>query len=515
MKNLIYTLLLLVLSCSHLNNNSRDIAQADDKNNMNSDPAESIINKIDKLFILLIKANDSIREFNSDIDQMLAQKKKEDSDLKKHKSTSKTDFNPLNTESYKRLLKIWNLKESYEHEIEEIYEEALKVQFSLAVQTEADSLIRKNSKTVLKAINQYLIGLKKLQQIELQSFMKILNDKYKKTIREYKAQVQKKPQLAVQDIAQISEVTLFDFKIISNGKKLTQLSIESQSIEERKNSNVDEKLSKFSDAIENELIQLAEPVIDSSNERTPNAIPGQILSCDGKKKICISTGEEGNIVGKIFPAGVWAITYDDGPAPVTSNQIMNMFLKYKDKVNPRGQATFFWTAANALANESILGQAIKNDFPVENHSYNHKDLLKQDQEGRNFQIIKSNQVLEMISRKFQSDYKVRYFRCPYGSCYAPKIPEVRQMLVDQRQIHVYWRIDSLDWKLLNGPQIADLVIKQIQLQDRGVILMHDVHSTTVDASALILKWLKKQNDSGATNYKLVTIRQAVDMVNGK
>ncbi len=89
------------------------------------------------------------------------------------------------------------------------------------------------------------------------------------------------------------------------------------------------------------------------------------------------------------------------------------------------------------------------------------------------------------------------------------------MIANLGQVHAYWRIDSLDWKLMNGPKIADLVIKQMQLQDHGVILMHDIHTPTVEATRLILQWLKKQNSGTGAKYRFVTMPEATRLVNGQ
>jgi peptidoglycan/xylan/chitin deacetylase (PgdA/CDA1 family) len=262
--------------------------------------------------------------------------------------------------------------------------------------------------------------------------------------------------------------------------------------------------------VEADLAEIADPVFDT---RGPQSAPAD-LECKDGRKLCISTGENGNIVGGVFPKGVWAFTYDDGPAPQSTSDIMDLFINYKDTVNPVGKATFFWTAANVLKNGQWVAKAVKHDFPIANHSYSHADLNRADTD-RKKQIITSNQVIESAINKFDPGYKIQYFRCPYGSCYAPKIPAVRQMLVDQGQMHAYWRIDSLDWKLLDSEKVAALVIKQMQLMDHGVILMHDVHPTTVGATRIVLNWMKNQNNNKGANHKMVTIQEAVELTNAK
>jgi peptidoglycan/xylan/chitin deacetylase (PgdA/CDA1 family) len=88
------------------------------------------------------------------------------------------------------------------------------------------------------------------------------------------------------------------------------------------------------------------------------------------------------------------------------------------------------------------------------------------------------------------------------------------MIADQGLIHAYWAIDSLDWKNIGQPQrTADLAIKQMQLVKKGAILIHDIHESSVDATQIILKWIKAQN-SGGSKIRLVDLETAVDEVNG-
>ena len=58
-----------------------------------------------------------------------------------------------------------------------------------------------------------------------------------------------------------------------------------------------------------------------------------------------SVGLGGNVTGDEFPDGVFALTFDDGPDPKYTNPLMEALLNHKDKVNPNGApASFFWLA---------------------------------------------------------------------------------------------------------------------------------------------------------------------------
>lgn len=62
-----------------------------------------------------------------------------------------------------------------------------------------------------------------------------------------------------------------------------------------------------------------------------------------------------------------------------------------------------------------------------------------------------------------------------------------------------WTVDTRDWENRNTAAIMANV-KQ-QLQPGGVVLMHDIHQTSVDALPSIMEYLK------AEGYKCVTLSE--------
>ena len=88
-------------------------------------------------------------------------------------------------------------------------------------------------------------------------------------------------------------------------------------------------------------------------------------------------------------------------------------------------------------------------------------------------------------------------RPPYGS-----INENVKNTIDNPLI--LWNVDSLDWKSRDKEKIVPLVLNDVQ--DGDIILLHDIHSTTVPAVEEILKYLV-END-----YQVITVSQ---MLNAK
>ena len=89
-------------------------------------------------------------------------------------------------------------------------------------------------------------------------------------------------------------------------------------------------------------------------------------------------------------------------------------------------------------------------------------------------------------------YTMNTYRPPYGE-YDGKVDGAIPLAA------VLWDVDSLDWKLRDGPATVEQ-IKSIMF-DKAVVLMHDIHVPSADAvcEAGLVKWLI---DEG---YQLVDI----------
>lgn len=464
---------------------------------------ELAIQKMDKLFALLLKANGFVDKFSAELDAKIAYKKKNPTAVMPEIAQSP---------SYRSLLKAWNLKERYTHEIEYMYTRALEVRTDLST-SEVD---KQKTRSLLKAVTTYAKTSQNIKRVEFQPLLASLGEIYTKQAIAYKNALRQ--QGNIKDVSAISEVPEYGNLVFNNPAALEAYSKKVDAKEKSSTILAQPKYKKVSAEVDEDLNAIADPVFD----REPQAIV-QDLKCKDGKKLCVSTGETGNMIGGVFPKGVWAFTYDDGPTPAFTTKIMDHFINYKDSQNPVGKATFFWTAvhfdpkqtpaASIEANQEMVKKAVKHGFTIANHSYDHSDL-NASKTDRTKQIITSNKILEEAVRKEDPAYKIQYFRCPYGSCYAPKIPAVRQMFVDQGQMHVYWRIDSLDWKFKNSAKASDLVKKQMDLYDHGIILMHDVQETTPETTRIVLNWMKDQNDNKGKSYKMVTIPEGLDLANG-
>ena len=64
---------------------------------------------------------------------------------------------------------------------------------------------------------------------------------------------------------------------------------------------------------------------------------------------------------------------------------------------------------------------------------------------------------------------------------------------------ILWSIDTLDWKTRNAQNTINVVMNEVK--DGSIILMHDIHSPSVDAARCLIPKLI------ASGYQLVTVSE--------
>jgi peptidoglycan/xylan/chitin deacetylase (PgdA/CDA1 family) len=228
-------------------------------------------------------------------------------------------------------------------------------------------------------------------------------------------------------------------------------------------------------------------------------------------------GLYGNVIGRSFPAGLYSLTYDDGPNSSSTVRLLDLLKAHRDNVNTNGApATMFWLTKMINANPASVEKAKSLGFPINSHSWSHANLPTLDSAGRQHEINEAITVAQQRvgNQPATGSSTFRFFRCPYGACYSPASPAIRQTLANLNLIHAYWTVDSLDWKYKSNPaKTFDLAKKGMQASGKGVVLFHDIHDGSVEATRMLLNWIKQQNQAG-TRIRLKTLEGAVDEYNG-
>ncbi|MGH8492774.1 MAG: polysaccharide deacetylase family protein [Moraxellaceae bacterium] len=195
-----------------------------------------------------------------------------------------------------------------------------------------------------------------------------------------------------------------------------------------------------------------------------------------------NTDDQQEVFGNKLPAKTVALTFDDGPHAKFTDDIVAILKQYGVP------GTFFQVGRNLGsvdgkglaklgANSRVSRRLMEEGYAVGNHSYSHAQLSKESGEVLKAEIGNTDVLLKAIDEK-----RSPLFRFPYGARNA----EGMQMLQDAKLRSIMWNVDSLDWADPVPSSIADRVLREVDKQNHGIILFHDIHERTVKALPLIL-----------------------------
>lgn len=186
-----------------------------------------------------------------------------------------------------------------------------------------------------------------------------------------------------------------------------------------------------------------------------------------------------------------ALTFDDGPGPYTE-KLLDILDKYDAK------ATFFLIGSKVSARANTLRRMQSRGHQLGNHSWSHPELNKVSAEQLASEIDQTNNAIKQAVGT-----KPNIIRPPYGAFNRAVLEQVRQRGMSA----VVWSVDTRDWADRNSEIVCSRAVAGAR--NGAVILMHDIHQTSVNAVPCILDSLKQQD------YSFVTVQNLIgDMTPG-
>nr|WP_102694428.1 polysaccharide deacetylase family protein [Rummeliibacillus pycnus] len=192
---------------------------------------------------------------------------------------------------------------------------------------------------------------------------------------------------------------------------------------------------------------------------------------------------------------VIALTFDDGPDPRYTPEILDLLAKYDAK------ATFFVLGKSAEKYPKIIERAYDEGHELANHTYSHPFKAR----GKKLvdELNKTNEIIEGIT-----GYSPVLFR-PVGGIYTDEMINTAQKS-GFKVVIWSWHLDTQDWK---NPGVRRIVRKVLNGTTPGdVILFHDGggnRTQTIKSLEQILPILQKKG------YKFVTISELMGDMNPK
>lgn len=180
---------------------------------------------------------------------------------------------------------------------------------------------------------------------------------------------------------------------------------------------------------------------------------------------------------------VIALTFDDGPGPYTAH-----LLDILDQYGAR--ATFFLIGSKVSGQASVVRSIQARGHQLGNHSWSHPELPKLSVDQIAGEIDRTNEAIRQAT-----GVKPSILRPPYGAVNGVVLEQLRL----RNMSSILWSVDTRDWADRNSQIVCSRAVAGAR--PGAVILMHDIHQTSVNAVPCILSSLKQQG------YSFVTIQR--------
>ncbi len=194
--------------------------------------------------------------------------------------------------------------------------------------------------------------------------------------------------------------------------------------------------------------------------------------------------------GKLDGKKIVALTFDDGPGGYTE-ELLDLLKKEGVK------ATFFVLGTRVDTYPELIRRMEAEGHEVGNHSNSHKNLksmttLAQVKKEMNLCADKVEKVL---------GHRPTVMRCPGGSY----DDTVKQYAADEGIPIIQWGVDTRDWESRNSAAIMNKTFSgSYAVEDGDIVLLHDIHKSTVDTMPQMIKKFKE------LGYTFVTVTELLE-----
>ena len=167
-----------------------------------------------------------------------------------------------------------------------------------------------------------------------------------------------------------------------------------------------------------------------------------------------------------------AITFDDGPGYAKTEKLITELDKRDARVS------FFMLGELANKQKDLVKKVYNYGHTIGSHTYDHKNLKKLDDEQLFFEVNYTNEILSEIIGE-----DIRFIRPPYGAYNDDVLSKINMAFI-------LWNVDTLDWKYRNAEKVRDYIVEHAE--DGDIILLHDIHPTSVDGTIMAIDILKNE-----------------------
>ncbi len=184
-----------------------------------------------------------------------------------------------------------------------------------------------------------------------------------------------------------------------------------------------------------------------------------------------------------------ALTFDDGPNPPYTNQILSILQHYKIK------ATFFCVGSQVERYPQLVKQEYRQGNAIGNHTWGHPNMPALSVASIIWQLTTAGDDIQNAT-----GVRPTLFRPPYGAVDSNVLTYANYFGLTV----VQWNVDPRDW---SRPGI-DVIYQRVLAQTSAgsIILMHDGggdRSQTVAVLPMIIAWFQQHHFQFVTLPRLV------------
>jgi peptidoglycan/xylan/chitin deacetylase (PgdA/CDA1 family) len=181
---------------------------------------------------------------------------------------------------------------------------------------------------------------------------------------------------------------------------------------------------------------------------------------------CAALWPESQIFGRTLIAprnpGELALTFDDGPNPAWTPQLLDLLAKHS------ARATFFMVGNFAKAEPALVRRVAAAGHLIGNHSWSHPNLALTPAHQVTEELTSTTDMLQQITGT-----TVRFFRPPFGA----RRPFVLRAARSLGMVPVTWNAMTTDWEIPSADAIAQNLAHTIDRLERqgsaANIVLHD------------------------------------------
>jgi len=186
-----------------------------------------------------------------------------------------------------------------------------------------------------------------------------------------------------------------------------------------------------------------------------------------------------------------ALTFDDGPSPHT-DIILDLIETYG------GQVTFFVLGNRVASRPYTIRRMLELNNEVLGHSWDHTNFAGLTEDAIRRQITYTSEVLYEVT----GIRPPQLIRTPFGITST----RVFNVAYELEYSLVRWSVDTMDWRYRCADHVYYFVMANAV--DGAIVLLHDIHYTTVDAMRRAIPHLIE------AGFDLVTVSEIIEYVYG-